>query len=249
MSTTYPAVGTEQASPTAAAIRRRLHYACIWAWPVAIVGFGVPFVFLAGFFPPPSPGASAADIARFYLDNQASIRIGLIGALFASSFLLPFYTVISKEIRKIEGRGALLAPIQFGGAVILVAFFQIICLFWLLASFRPDISPEIIRGFNDYGWLVWTMLIPTYSMQYVCMAIAGFMDTRPDPTWPRWAAFMNLWVATIGAGGVAAVFFKAGPFSWDGIVGIWLPTVFFAAGMTVNTVLLYRRAKIEFATG
>jgi hypothetical protein len=25
--------------------------------------------------------------------------------------------------------------------------------------------------------------------------------------------------------------------------------VFFAAGMTVNTVLLYRRAKIEFATG
>ena len=48
---------------------------------------------------------------------------------------------------------------------------------------------------------------------------------------------------------MAAVFFKAGPFSWDGIVGIWLPTVFFAAGMTVNTVLLYRRAKIEFATG
>ncbi|MBB3606134.1 hypothetical protein FHT40_005823 [Mycolicibacterium sp. BK556] len=249
MSTTYPAVGAGATSQAASAIRRRLHYACIWAWPVAIIGFGIPFVFLAGFFPPPSPGASAADIARFYLDNQASIRFGLIGALFASSFLLPFYTVVSKEIRRIEGRGALLAPIQFGGAVILVAFFQIICLFWLLASFRPDISPEIIRGFNDYGWLVWTMLIPTYSMQYVCMAIAGFMDTRPDPTWPRWAAYMNLWVATIGAGGVAAVFFKSGPFSWDGIVGIWLPTVFFAAGMTVNTVLLYRRAKIDFTTG
>ncbi len=249
MSTTYPAVSAEEASPASAAIRRRLHYACVWAWPAAIIGFGVPFVFLAGFFPPPSPGASAVDIARFYLDNQASIRFGLIGALFASSLLLPFYTVISKEIRKIEGRGALLAPIQFGGAVILVAFFQIICLFWLLASFRPDVSPEIIRGFNDYGWLVWTMLIPTYSMQYVCMAIAGFMDTRPNPTWPRWAAYMNLWVATIGAGGVAAVFFKSGPFSWDGIVGIWLPTVFFAVGMTVNTVLLYRRAKIDFATG
>ena len=63
MSTTYPAPSTEEASPAAAAIRRRVHYACIWAWPIAIIGFGIPFVFLAGFFPPPSPGASAADIA------------------------------------------------------------------------------------------------------------------------------------------------------------------------------------------
>ncbi|MBB3632711.1 hypothetical protein FHT43_002592 [Mycolicibacterium sp. BK607] len=55
MSTTYPAVGAGATSQAASAIRRRLHYACIWAWPVAIIGFGIPFVFLAGFFPPPSP--------------------------------------------------------------------------------------------------------------------------------------------------------------------------------------------------
>ena len=167
--------------------------------------------------------------------------------MFASTLLLPFFTVVSAEMRKIEGRNPLLAPIQFGRAVILTAFFQIICLFWLLASFRPEITLKIIRAFNDYGWLVWTMLIPTYSLQFICMAVAGFMDTRDNPIWPRWAAYLNIWVAVIGAGGVLAVYMKTGPFSWNGIIGIWLPVALFAIGMSVNTWLLLRRAKFEFA--
>jgi hypothetical protein len=225
--------------------RRRIWMACIWSWPVCAITFGIFFVVVAGFLPPPLESASAADIAAFYDANRTAIRAGLIGAMFASSLLLPYFAVVSAEMRKIEGRNALLAPIQFGGAVILTAFFQIICLFWLLASFRPEVSPEIIRAFNDYGWLVWTMLIPTYSMQFVCMAIAGFIDSRPRPIWPRWAAYMNIWVAVIGAGGVLAVYFKSGPFSWNGIIGIWLPVALFVIGMTVNTWLLHKRAAYE----
>ena len=241
MSITAP---PESLTPTEV-FRRRTWMACIWSWPVCAVTFGISFVVVAGFLPPPLESASAADIAAFYDANRAAIRAGLIGAMFASSLLLPYFAVVSAEMRKIEGRNALLAPIQFGGAVILTAFFQIICLFWLLASFRPEVSPEIIRAFNDYGWLVWTMLIPTYSMQFVCMAIAGFIDNRPQPIWPRWAAYMNIWVAVIGAGGVLAVYFKSGPFSWNGIIGIWLPVALFVIGMTVNTWLLHRRATYE----
>ena len=40
---------------------------------------------------------------------------------------------------------------------------------------------------------------------------------------------------------------KSGPFSWNGIIGIWLPVAFFAIGMFVNAWLLWRRAKVEFA--
>jgi hypothetical protein len=226
--------------------RHRLWLACIWAWPLCIVTFGLSFVVVAGFLPPPLESASAADIAAFYEANRTSIRAGLIGAMFASALLLPFFTVVSAEMRKIEGRNPLLAPIQFGGAVILTAFFQIICLFWLLASFRPEVSPDIIRAFNDYGWLVWTMLIPTYSLQFICMGVAGFMDTRDNPIWPRWSAYLNIWVAIIGAGGVLAVYMKTGPFSWNGIIGIWLPVAFFVIGMSVNAWLLWRRARFEF---
>ena len=225
--------------------QRGIWLACIWAWPVCVATFGVFFAVIAGFIPPPGESWSAPHIAEFYAQNRTAIRAGLIGAMFASALLLPFFAVVSAEIKKIEGPNALLAPIQYGAAVILTAFFQIICLFWLLASFRPEISPEIIRAFNDYGWLVWTILIPTYSMQFVCMAVAAFIDHRRQPAWPRWAAYCNLWVAVTGAGGVLAVFFKAGPFSWNGLIGFWIPTVVFVGGMFMNAWLLHRRLHYE----
>jgi hypothetical protein len=224
-------------------VRRRIWLACVWSWPVAIVAFAVPFVFVAGLVPPPSPAWSAQELADFFADNRTGIRVGVLGAMFASALLLPFYAVVSSEIKKIEGEPGLLASIQWGGAVVLVAFFQIICLAWITASYRPDVSPEITRMLNDYCWFVWSTLIPTYMVQYICMAVAGFIDKRPAPLWPRWAAYMNLWVAVTGAGGVLAVFFKTGPFAWNGVVGFWIPVILFAVGMSINTWLLLRHEK------
>jgi hypothetical protein len=235
----------EDAAIRGAHFKRRIWDGCIWAWVVCLVGFLISFGLLAGFIPPPGESWSAERIADFYAADRTAIRAGLIGAMFASALMVPFYTVVSAEIRKIEGEPALLAPILFACAVILVCFFQIICLGWLLASFRPEISPEITRALNDYGWLVWTILIPTYSAQYLCMAIAGFVDTRPNPIWPRWAAYTNLWVAVGGAGGILAVFFKTGPFSWNGLFGYWIPVVLFAVGTTMTMVLMLRRSRYE----
>jgi hypothetical protein len=235
--------------PRTVAIKRRLWYGCVWAWPIAIVGFAVPFVFVAGFVPPPSPSWSAERIAAFYADNLTGIRVGILCAMFFSALLLPFYAVISAEIKRIEGQPGLLASIQWGGAVVLVAFFQLIALLWITASFRQDISPELTRTLNDYCWFVWSTLIPTYMIQYICMAVAGFMDRRDRPLWPRWSAYMNLWIAVTGAGGVLAVFFKTGPFAWDGLIGFWIPVLVFAVGMCVNTWLLLRRARHEESLG
>jgi hypothetical protein len=227
------------------AFKRTVWKWCIWSWPIGGLFFFVSFCLIAGFIPPPRENWSAARLAEFYAENRTAIRVGLIGALFSSALLLPFFTVISAEMRKIEGRLALLAPIQWGGAVILVCFFQIICLGWLLSSFRPEVENDLIRATHDYGWLVWMMLIPTYMLQFFAMAIAGFMDKRPHPIWPRWAAYANIWVATTGVGGGLAVFFKSGPLSWNGIIGFWIPEVCFAAGMTMTMVLLLKRFRYE----
>jgi hypothetical protein len=237
-----------EGSPAAQALTaRRLITACIWSWPVCAVGFGVFFVLVAGFVPPPGESWSAQHVAHFYGAHRTAIRIGLIGAMMFSALLLPFFTAISSEIRKIEGRLSVLAPIQFGGAVVLVAFFQIISLLWLLASFRAGADPQLVRFADDFNWLVWTMLIPTYSLQFMCMAIAGFVDKRPHPTWPRWAAYLNVWVAITGAGGVLAVFFKTGPFSWNGVIGFYIPLALFLVGMSTAMVLMLMRARYEAA--
>jgi hypothetical protein len=251
MAGTVASVGRSAAStgPQLELIKRRIWICFIWSWPVCVIAFLIAFMVIAGFVPPPKESWSAQRIAQFYAANRTGIRIGLIGSMFASALMLPFFTVISAEMRKIEGPLPLLAMVQLGGAVILVCFFQIIGLVWLLASFRPEADPQLIRQANDFCWLVWTILIPTYSLQFVCMAVAGFIDPRPHPIWPRWAAYVNLWVAVTGAGGICAVFLKQGPFSWNGLVGFWIPVIVFIAGMTMTMVLLLRRARYEERSG
>lgn len=231
-----------------AAMKQRLWTCCIWSWPVCVIGFLIPFALLADLIPPPAPSMSAQEIAGMIAENRIGIRVGVILALWFSALLLPFYAVIAAEMRKIEGENALLAPIQFASSAILVCFFQIIGLAWLLMTYRPEINPEIVRTLNDYCWFVWSMLIPTYIFQYVSMALAGFMDVREQPLWPRWAAYFNLWVSITGAGGFLAVFFKVGPFAWNGIIGFWIPAILFGIGNTVTMVLLVRRRRYEQAS-
>jgi hypothetical protein len=228
-----------------ATIKRRIWQGAIWCWPVAVVGAGVAFAFVAGFVPPPAPSLSAPELAAVFDANRNGIRIGILIAMFATALMLPFFAVVSAEMKKIEGRLGLLAPIQFGGAIMLVMIFQIIGLAWLSASYRPEANPDVIRAFNDYCWFAWSTFIATYSIQYLCMAAAGFMDIRQRPIWPRWAAYLNLWVAITGAGGVLAVFFKTGPFAWNGIIGYWIPVIVFVVGMSVTTALMLRRARYE----
>lgn len=241
------ALFSESAAARQAAVKYRVLMAAIWCWPVCVVGVFTSLAFIAGFVPPPSPSLGAQEVADLFAANRTGIRIGVIGALWFTALMLPFYAAVSEEMRRIEGSFPILARIQWGGTVVLVTFFQIIGLVWLLASYRPEINPEIIRALNDFCWFVWSMLIPTFTLQYICIAIAGFMDIRPHPTWPRWAAYMNIWVAVTGAGGVLAVFFKDGPFAWNGIVGYWIPLVLFGVGNSVNAVLLYRRFQIDRA--
>lgn len=231
-------------------IKRRVWKASILCWPIGMVIFGVGFVFLAGFVPPPSPDWTADRVRQFYEDDTTAIRIGLLMALFGSGLaLLPFFSVVSAEIRKIEGRPAVLAPMQMGGAVALVMIFQIIGLLWLLGSYRADRDPDVTQWMMDFGWFAWTMFIITYEIQWICMAIASFMDVRDRPVWPRWAAYTFLWTALAGPGGMFAVFVKDGPLAWNGVVGFWIPVIVFLIGMFVAAGCLWTHARYEDELG
>jgi hypothetical protein len=72
------------------------------------------------------------------------------------------------------------------------------------------------------------------------MAVAGFIDHSPNPTWPRWAAYFNLWVAVSGGGGGIAVFFKHGPFAWNGLIGFYTPLTVFFIWLVLTTYLLHK---------
>lgn len=214
--------------------------AAVWAGPVFIVLYAIFFWGVAGFIPPPGPSHSAGWIADFYDQNRTEIRVGQIGGLVASTLLFPFFAVISLEIARIERRSPILAIVQFAGAVLLIVFFAMCSMLWVTATFREELGAETVRVLNDFGWLVFVMVFPAYVMQMFCMALAGFIDKSPTPTWPRWSACFNLWVGFAGMGGGIAVFFKDGPFAWNGLIGFYVPLTVFAIWLVVTTVLLLR---------
>ncbi|HWJ09300.1 MAG TPA: hypothetical protein VNS46_07985 [Nocardioides sp.] len=182
---------------------------------------------------------SAGEVAALFDEHRFGIRTGMVLSLVFSTFLFPFFAIISVHIGRIE-RGRLLAMVQFGGATLLVVYFQLCSMIWITATFREELGADGVRMLSDFGWLTFVMVFPAYVFQLGCVAIASFIDRSESPVWPRWAGFLNLWIALSGAGGGLAVFFKTGPFAWNGVVGFYLPVGAFVVWLLVMTHLMLR---------
>lgn len=216
--------------------------AAAWCGPIFLVLYLIAFMGIAGFVPPPSPNQSSAQIAELFAENRLSIRIGMVLAMVFSTLLFPYFALISTHIGRIERGRPILALIQFGGATLLIVYFQLCSMLWITATFREDLAAGSIRMLFDFGWLTFVMVFPAYIFQLSCVAIATFLDDSKEPVWPRWAGYLNLWIALSGAGGGLAVFFKTGPFAWNGVVGFYLPVVAFVSWLFIMTALMVRHA-------
>jgi hypothetical protein len=223
-------------TPTRLAIERL----AVWCGPAFLVLYVVAFIGVAQFVPPPAPSLSADEVAALFSENRFRIRTGMVLSLVFSTFLFPFFAVISVHIARIEGGRPILALVQFGGATLLVVYFQLCSMLWIVATFRDDLGAESVRMLFDFGWLAFVMIFPAYVFQLGCVAVASLLDRSPNPVWPRWAGYLNLWIGLSGAGGGLAVFFKTGPFAWNGMVGFYLPVVAFVIWLCVMTHLMLR---------
>ena len=222
----------------------RAQLCCVWlGGPTFLVLYGIFFWGVAGWIPPSPPSWSAAQIAGFYAEHRMSIRVGQLGGLIASTLLFPFWAVITGHIARIEGvhRGKppVLALMQFGGAVLLQVFFALCSMLWIVATYRPELDAATVRVLHDAGWLIFVMVFPAFVMQMLCIGIAAFIDESPDPIWPRWAGYLNVWVGIGGMGGGLAVFFKVGPFAWNGVIGFYIPISVFTIWLLSMTYLMH----------
>jgi hypothetical protein len=227
-------------------VAKRIQLAAVWAGPIFFVIYVVAFVGFARFVPPPPPSWDPERIADLFSDHAVQIRVGMVVGLLAATLLIPFFGVISVQISRIEKGLPLLALMQFGGAILLVVFFQLCGMLWIAATFRSELDPESVRMLNDLSWLMFVMVFPGYVLQLSCVAIASFMDSSAQPIWPRWVGYLNLWIAFSGAGGGLAVFFKGGPFAWNGLVGFYIPIAAFTIWIVVMTHYMHTGIQRQF---
>ena len=226
----------------------RIQLVCIWSGILAVVLYALGWGVIAGFLPPQLPSDSAHQIAAFYSANRTAIGAGQMIGLVAVIGFIPFFTLISAHLYRIQrGSLPLLAVMQLCGGVLLVAFFFICSAAWITCSFRTDGDVEAVRTLNDFGWLAFVVVWPEYSLQMACIAVAVLSDKSSTPVWPRWFGYATILAGVSGSGGSLAVFFKYGPFAWNGIVGIYQGLVVFVLWMGLMSFFLFRQARRDAA--
>ena len=213
-----------------------------WSGVVFAVALFISFWGIAGFVPPPSPNNTAAHTAEFFESNAFRIRLGLFLTMAPSALYGSWSVVISAQMRRIEGRYPVLAWFQMlmGALLVLEIIFPV--MIWLAAAYRPTDDPMITQRLNDLAWLLFIGVISTGIMQALVIGVAVLGDRRAEPVFPRWLGYLSLWVSLLFAPGGLIVFFKSGPFSWQGIFGFWSPFVGFAVWILAICWVLLRHS-------
>ena len=79
-----------------------------------------------------------------------------------------------------------------------------------------------------------------FAAWFTLIATTLFSDKSETPLYPRWVAYLNLWCGLLGAPGGLIVFFKSGPFAYDGLIGFYIPFGVFTLWIVVMTVQMLK---------
>ncbi len=197
------------------AISRRIQQACIWAGPAMGVLFVVGFT-VAGFFPPPSPNKSSAEVAAMIDAHRTAIRIGIVICLASCPLLMPFLASFTIQMKRIEGVRPIMAYTQLALGALATIEFVIPYVFMLASTYRADQNPDVTRALYDLGWFFFLGVISTFVLQLVLFGVAVLIDRRTAPIFPRWLGYVNIWLAITFTPASFLVFFKTGPLAWNG---------------------------------
>lgn len=62
---------------------------------------------------------------------------------------------------------------------------------------------------------------------------------------PRWLGYLNFWCAFLFMPGGLVVFFKDGPFAWNGIIAWWLLLVAFGVWVVSMVVMVLKALAVQ----
>ncbi len=193
------------------------HSAVLLALMTGVGGFLLP-----GWLPPPSPGLSAAEVAAIFTPDNIAMRVGVSLVAFFGPIAIGLAAAMATQLRRIEGKGHVLANFQLAASVMIGMSFMIPAFIWLAISYRPDGLPEVIRTLNDLAWFILLASSGPLVLQTLAIGICILGDTSSPRIYPRWLAYVNVWMAIILLPGVLIPFFMKGPFAWNGLFGFWL---------------------------
>ncbi|WP_024805983.1 hypothetical protein [Nocardia sp. BMG51109] len=218
--------------------RLRAQQVILWSSPVVAAVLLILFVAFPGFFPPMSPNASAAEVARFYADNTPMIRFSMVGFNLCGVLIVPFFVLIMAQMMRMKGQSRIFAFSYLTAIVAGTTLFALSNIFFATAAFRPGRGDELVQVLNDLAWIVFIAPIGMVVAQFVLLALAVYFDDDRDPIFPTWLGHYSLLTAVAMAPSAGAAVFRDGPLAWDGAISFWLRNGAFALFFVVMFFLL-----------
>ncbi|WP_354701659.1 hypothetical protein DSM112329_01985 [Paraconexibacter sp. AEG42_29] len=225
----------------------RTQIACAWSGLGLIVVVVAGFLLIAGFLPPRYSSDSAQQIAAYYADNTDRIRIGVVLGFVGWTPWAALTAVIAVQLARMQPYRPVLAVIQLVTGAAGFIFLTLSTIILLVATFRPERSPEITQALHDLGWFTLFITVPAFSTQALVIGIATLRNDPPVQVYPRWFGYVNIWVAILFVPALMMPFFKSGPFSWQGALVYWLAFIVFFIWILVMFYVIRRAALDEAA--
>jgi hypothetical protein len=224
---------------------------CCWITGISVVFLGIGFFLITGYVPPPHANDTARQLAHFYVTHRTRLRIGLVITLVAWAGYGTLTAVISMQMLRIEGpRRPVLALLQALAGTAGWVCLLIPTMLLAVATFRAgQVSPQTTQTLHDLGWITAFMALTPFFVQLMAVAGAIFQDTSATPVFPRWLGYLTVWIAVSFAPGVLLIFFKTGPFSYQGLFVFWVPFLTFGAWILVMAWACHRAALTDAAPG
>jgi hypothetical protein len=211
-----------------------------WALPGVAVAWIAAFFVFPGFLHPMSPQASATQVAAFYREHTARVRYSMILLNWFCVALIPMLMLIVERMRGMAHRTPIMRFCVIGVAGAAPIAFLTSTVFWLLAAFQPQRSPELTQLLNDLAWITFTCGVPFLVAQSLFLAIAIYLDQQANPVFAPWVAGFNVIIAIALVPAAFAGLAHSGPFAWNGFVSFWVKNAAIAAWIVVMAVVLGR---------
>jgi hypothetical protein len=217
---------------------------CAWSGPACVTLFFLAFL-IAGWIPPMSPDLTAQEVSTYYREHTAAIRIGAVMMFLSAAFYIMWVAVISGQMRRIRSVSPVAVYAQLGAGAFACITFMLPAMLFLVTAFRPDRDPADTQLLNDMSWILLVIAWPPFASQQLTFAYSILADRSDAPVFPRWLAYLNIWVVFGYAPATLLAFFKTGPLAWNGLFGFWIPATVFIAMFASNTAMLLKAITAE----
>ena len=236
----------EQAQDLPQAGNIKAQWVSLWTGPVVGAVLLAAALAFPGFWPPLSPTRTADEVAAFYADHTAWIRLSQVTFNLCGIMILPLLMVIVVQMKRMKGQSHVFAYCFLTAVVSGATIFALSNIFFLVAAFRPERDPALIQLLDDLAWIVFIAPVGMVVSQFVLLALAVYFDNRTAPVFPRWVGHFCLVMAAVMAPAAAAAVFQTGPLAWDGVWSFWVRNgayvVFVVVMFFVLRKAVYRQA-------